>query len=64
LNAKINAFLSSKNYKFAIAVKVILLKFGVLNSFSDVTIITALLGHGVYVIVDGNQNGMIKCIPA
>jgi len=61
LNAKINAFLSSQNYKFAIAVNGILLKFCAWNysnihylysQFSDITIITALMHHSAYVITD------------
>jgi len=38
LNAKINAFLSSQNYEFAIAIKEILLKFCVRN-FSDLLLL-------------------------
>ena len=75
MDAKINAFLSSQNYKFAIAVKrgfikILWTKIWVVSvnhlfyysRFSDVTIITALLRHSAYVTVDGKviKNGTTK----
>jgi len=62
LNAKINAFLSSQNYKFAITAKgfyrnsvykksVTYLFYN--GQFSDISIITDLLRHTAYIITDG-----------